>query len=229
MGRQEGYEACDSFIGRRQTGVMDIAVNLVETYLRLNGYLTMSEFEIQRRGENGLYETVTDVDIVGFRLPGDIYAADDHEDCRMLQISDPALELRPDMIDVILGEVKQGDAQFNPSITRHEVLHSVLQRLEWAYGVPIIGVVEALQEHGLSEVPACAGTGVVRTRMVAFGRSPTTDLYTISLSHIFSTMLGYFHDLEEVLRPAQFKDPAPALLKLLVKTGFEITRPDESK
>jgi len=208
-------------------GAMDIAINLVESYLRLNGYLTLSEFEIQRRGENGLYETVTDVDIVGFRLPGEAHAADDHKDCRMLQIADPALELRPDMIDVILGEAKQGDAQFNPSITRHEVLHSVLQRLEWAYGAPILGVVEDLQERGWSEVPACSGTGVVRTRMVAFGRSPTTDLHTISLSHIFSTMLGYFHDLEEVLRPAQFKDPAPALLKLLVKTGFEIKKPGE--
>jgi hypothetical protein len=206
---------------------MDIAVNLVETYLRLNGYLTLSEFEIQRRGENGSYETVTDVDIVGFRLPGEIFAADDHEDCRMLQISDQALDLRPDMIDVILGEVKQGDAQFNPSITRHEVLHSVLQRLAWAYGAPILGVVEDLQEHGLSEVPACAGRGVVRTRLVAFGRSPITDLHTISLSHVFATMIGYFHDLEEVLRPAQFKDPAPALLKLLVKTGFEINKPPD--
>jgi hypothetical protein len=205
---------------------MDIAVNLVESYLRLNGYLTLSEFEIQRRGENGLYETVTDVDIVAFRLPGEISASDDHKDCRMLQIADPALELQPDMIDVILGEVKQGDAQLNPSITRHEVLHSVLQRLEWAYGAPILGVVEDLQQRGWSEVPACAGTGVVRTRMVAFGRSPITDLHTIALSHIFSTMLGYFHDLEEVLRPAQFKDPAPALLKLLVKTGFEIRKPD---
>ena len=201
---------------------MDIAVNLVESYLRLNGYLTLSEFEIQRRSENGSYETVTDVDIVGFRLPGEIHAVDDHEDCRMLQILDPALQLEPNMIDVILGEVKQGEAQFNPSLTRHEVLHSVLQRLEWAYGVPIIGVVEDLQARGLSKVPACAGTGVVRTRMVAFGRSPTTDLHTVSLSHIFSTMIGYFDDLEEVLRPAQFKDPAPALLKLLVKTGFEI-------
>lgn len=205
---------------------MDIAINLVESYLRLNGYLTLSEFEIQRRGKSGQYETVTDVDIVGFRLPGDISAADDHADCRMLQIADPALELRPDMIDVILGEVKQGDAEFNPSITRHEVLHSVLQRLEWAYGTPILEVVEDLQERGWSEVPACAGTGVVRTRMVAFGRSSTTDLHIISLSHVFSTMLGYFHDLEEVLQPAQFKDPAPALLKLLVKTGFEIKKPE---
>ena len=127
---------------------MDIAVNLVETYLRLNGYLTLSEFEIQRQGEDGLYETVTDVDIVGFRFPGEINVVDDHEDCRMLQINDPALELTPDMIDVILGEVKQGDAQFNPSLTRHEVLHSVLQRLEWAYGAPIGGVVDDLQERG---------------------------------------------------------------------------------
>jgi hypothetical protein len=205
---------------------MDIAVNLVETYLRLNGYLTLSEFEIQRQGEDGLYETVTDVDIVGFRFPGDIFAVDDHEDCRMLQINDPALELAPDMIDVILGEVKQGDAQFNPSLTRHEVLHSVLQRLEWAYGAPIGGVVDDLQERGLSEVPACAGTGLVRTRLVAFGRSPITDLHTISLSHIFQTMIGYFHEMEEVLRPAQYKDPAPALLKLLVKTGFEVKKPE---
>jgi hypothetical protein len=191
----------------------------------LNGYLTLSEFEIQARGADGSYETVTDVDIVGFRFPGDFYAADDHEDCRMLQIIDPALELRSDMIDVILGEVKQGDAQFNPGLKRHEVLHSVLQRLEWAYGAPIAGVVNDLQVRGFSETPACSGAGTVRTRLVAFGRSPTTDLHTISLSHIFQTMVDYFHEMEDVLRPAQFKDPAPALLKLLVKTGFEVTKP----
>ena len=222
----ERYEPDDSFVHRRQNGSMDIAVNLVETYLRLNGYLTLCEFEVQALGEEGMYETVTDVDIVGCRFPGDISAVDDHEDCQMLQINDSALELQPDMVDVILGEVKQGDAQFNPSLTRHEVLHSVLQRLEWAYGVPIIGVVEDLQDRGLSEVPARTGVGTVRTRLVAFGKSRTTDLHTISLSHIFRAMVGYFHDLDEVLRPAQFKDPAPALLKLLVKTGFEITKHD---
>ncbi len=205
---------------------MDIAVNLVESYLRLTGYLTLSEFEIQARGADGSYETVTDVDIVALRFPGDILAADDHEDCRMLQIIDPALELRPDMIDVILGEVKQGEAQFNPGLKRHEVLHSVLRRLEWAYGVPIEGVVDDLRVGGFSEVPACSGAGTVRTRLVAFGRSPTTDLHTISLSHIFQTMVRHFHEMEDVLRPAQFKDPAPALLKLLVKTGFEVTKPE---
>jgi len=205
---------------------MDIAVNLVEAYLRLNGYLTLSEFDVQRRGPNGQYETVTDVDIVGLRFPGDLGVVDEHDDCRLLLIEDPVLRLRPDLIDVILGEVKQGEAQFNPGITRHEVLHSVLQRLEWAYGSPIEAVVEDLRDHGISEVAACNGKGQVRTRLVAFGRSPATDLHTISLSHILESMLDYFQDLEEVLRPAQFKDPAPALLKLLVKTGFEVKKKD---
>jgi hypothetical protein len=203
---------------------MDIAVNLVENYLRLNGYSTLSEFEIQRRGDNGSYETVTDVDIVGIRFPGAVYAVDDHEDCRMMQIHDPVLELQPNLIDVILGEVKQGEAEFNPGLTRHEVLHSVLRRLEWIYGSPIAEVLEGLQRVGLSEVPACAGTGRVRTRLVAFGRSPETNLHTVSLSHIFRTMVGYFREMEEVFRPSQYKAPAPALLNLLVKTGFEVSK-----
>ena len=151
---------------------MDIAVNLVESYLRLNGYLTLSEFEIQRRGENGQYETVTDVDIVGFRLPGEISAADDHKDCRMLQIADPALELRPDMIDVILGEVKEG----TPSSTqRHPPRGSGFSgpRLEWATRARSSGR-RGLQERGWSEVPACADQGR-STRSVAFRRSPITD------------------------------------------------------
>ena len=207
---------------------MDIAVNLVESYLRLNGYLTLSEFEVQRRGDSGTYETVTDVDIVGFRFPGEIYAVDAHSepDCRMLLISDDVLRLEPDTIDVILGEVKEGEAEFNPGLTRHEVLHSVLRRVEWAYGAPIDRVVDDLHERGLSRVPAaCNGTGTVRTRLVAFGRSPRTDLHTISLTHIFETMVAHMEDLADVLRPARFKDPAPALLKLLVKTGFSVRKP----
>ncbi len=68
---------------RHQNGSMDVAVNLVESYLRLNGYLTLSEFEIQKKNRNGIYETLTDVDMVALRFPGDIYAADAHtdEDC----------------------------------------------------------------------------------------------------------------------------------------------------
>ena len=64
----------------------------------------------------------------------------------------------------------------------------------------------------------------VRTRLVAFGRSPVNDLHTISLTHVFETMIGQFEEYGDALRAAQFKNPAAALIRLLVKTGFEIKK-----
>lgn len=204
---------------------MDIAVNLVESYLRLNGYLTLSEFEVQRRAASGVFETITDVDIMALRLPGPQYAGDPHRDrdCRMLLVDDPVLELGDDLIDVIVGEVKQGEAHFNPGIRRHEVLHSVIRRVEWLYGEPIPDVVAALQE-GLMRMSPARGGGEVRTRLVAFGRSPRSDLHTISLSHMVETILEFFSGLDEAFKPVQFRDPAPAMLSLLLKAGFDVSR-----
>ena len=125
---------------------MDIAVNLVESYLRLNGYLTLSEFEIQARNERGIFESVTDVDIMAIRFPGDVFVSDPHDgvEARMLAIEDPALLLEPDQIDVIIGEVKQGNAQFNPGLRRHLVLHSMLRRVEWMFVDDLNRIVDQL-------------------------------------------------------------------------------------
>ena len=204
---------------------MDIAVNLVESYLRLNGYLTLSEFEVQARGADGRFEAITDVDVMGVRLPGDVYAGDPHdgEDCRLLLMEDPALLLEDDLIDVIIGEVKQGVAEFNRGIKRHEVLHSMVRRVGWLYDEPIPDVVEALGSDGIRISPARGG-GEVRTRLVAFGRSPVTDLHTISHTHLVETMLRYVSGMDEAFRPINFSDPAPALLALLHKTGFAVTK-----
>jgi hypothetical protein len=204
---------------------MDIAVNLVESYLRLNGYLTLSEFEVQGRSASGGFETITDVDIVALRLPGPQFAGDPHggEDCGLLLIDDPLLELSDDLIDVIVGEVKQGEAHFNPGIRRHEVLHSVLHRVEWLYGEAIGDVVAALKEGLIRESPARAG-GQVRTRLVAFGRSESSDLHTISHTHMIRTILEFFSGLDEAFKSVQFRDPAPAMLSLLLKTGFDVTK-----
>ncbi len=202
---------------------MDIAVNLVETYLRFNGYLTMSEFEVQRRVKDGSYETVTDVDIVGIRFPGDIYAADVHDDAeaRMLLVEDPSLFLAPETIDVIIGEVKQGEALLNVGLTRHEVLHTVLRRVEWVYAVPLDDVIAGLQAGMTCRVEARSG-GEVRTRLVAFGQAPITDENMVSLTHVFREVVGFMDRFGDVLRPAQFSEPAPALLHLLSKLGFTI-------
>jgi hypothetical protein len=202
---------------------MDIAVNLIENYLRLTGYMTLSEFEVQRRGEDGQYKTITDVDIMAIRMPGEVYLSDPHEDCHLLLIDDPVLGLEDDAIDVIIGEVKQGHAELNPGIKNHVVLHSMLRRVGWAYEEPLETVVDGLQDNMIHYSPG-RSNGRVRTRLVAFGRSDQNDLHTISLTHVVKTMLRFFEEHEDAFRPIQFKEPAPAFLRLLLKAGFDITK-----
>ncbi len=203
---------------------MDIAVNLVESYLRLTGYLTLSEFEVQRRLADGTFRTITDVDVVGLRTPGDVYVGDPHEDdCGLLLIHDPELRLEPDCVDVIIGEVKQGEADFNPALKDHKVLHSVLRRIDWIYAGELEPVVVGLQQAGVHHA-AARGGGTVRTRLVAFGRGPSSTLNRITTGHIIDTLLRFFDEFEEAFKPVQFKDPAPALLRLLLKSGFNVEK-----
>lgn len=204
---------------------MDIGVELVEAYLRLNGYFTLTELEVTRRSPAGGYETVTDVDIAAVRFPGRLLVVDSHHpgESEALLIDDPVLGLEDDSVDVIIGEVKQGQAVFNPGLTEHDALHAVLQRVAWLYATGIDDVVHDLQSQAVCVGPARGG-GLVRTRLVAFGRSDVNDVNVISLSHVLSTMVAFFDRFDEVLRPAQFRDPASALLRLLVKVGFSVER-----
>ncbi|MEE9299341.1 MAG: hypothetical protein V3V29_09935 [Acidimicrobiia bacterium] len=207
---------------------MDIAVNLVESYLRLNGYLTLSEFEVQARREDGGFDTITDIDIMAIRFPGDVYAGDPHDeaDTRLLLLDDPVLQLREGQIDIIIGEVKQGEAEFNPGIRRHKVLHSILRRVEWLFDMGIDRIVDDLGDRQVCEVPARGG-GTVRVRLVAFGRADESNLHTITHTHMVETLLGFFSGLDDAFRPVQFRDPAPAMLSLLLKTGFDVKKNGE--
>jgi hypothetical protein len=101
----------------------------------------------------------------------------------------------------------------------------MLRRVEWLYDEPLSRVVSALQEHSLRISPARPG-GEIRTRLVAFGRAPDNDLHTISHTHIVRTLLRFFSGTDEAFRPVQFRDPAPAMLSLLLKTGFEVSKDD---
>ena len=207
---------------------MDIAVNLVESYLRLNGYLTLSEFEVQARRPDGGFDTITDVDIMAIRFPGDLYAGDPHDeaDTRLLLLDDPVLQLQEGQIDIIIGEVKQGEAEFNPGIRRHKVLHSILRRVEWLFDMGIDRIVDDLGERQVCEVPARGG-GTVRVRLVAFGRADESNLHTITHTHMVETLMGFFSGLDDAFRPVQFRDPAPAMLSLLLKTGFDVKKNGE--
>ncbi len=201
---------------------MDIAVNLVESYLRFNGYLTLSEFEVQARNENGVFEAITDVDIMAVRFPGDVVVGDPSGDqARMMVIEDAALRLEPGQIDVILGEVKQGPPDFNPGIRRRVVLATMLQRVRWLFAGDVDEVVRDLVAHDVSIVPGRDG-GAIRVRLVAFGRSPDHGLHFIGHGHIVRTLMGFISGLDDAFRPVQLHEPAPALLALLVKNGLDV-------
>jgi len=205
---------------------MDIAVNLVETYLRLNGYLTLSEFEVQERRVDGTFRSVTDIDIMAIRFPGEVYAGDPHEghDARLLLLADPELRLEPEQIDVIIGEVKQAEAEFNPGIRNHNVLHQMLRRIEWLFDGDLAWIVDDLASHDVC-VASARGGGEIRVRLVAFGRAPNCDLNTMTHSHMVSTLLRFFSGTDMAFRPVQFRDPAPAMLSLLLKSGFDVSKP----
>ena len=102
---------------------MDVAVGLVETYLRLNGYLTVTEVQVQRE-QGGRFEAATDLDILAIRLP---WAAEivvrgtGAPDLSLLM--DPALDVDRRGPDVLIGEVKEGAARLNRALQAEDVLH----------------------------------------------------------------------------------------------------------
>lgn len=205
---------------------MDVAVDLVQAFLRFNGYLTVSEWQIQTLNRRGDWETLTDVDILALRFPGRMFLADIHEIGEPISFSVPGLPLflEEDTIDVIIGEVKEGEAVLNENLTRHETLHSALHRLEWMYGEDDLDrVVDDLAERAVCYTDARGG-GTIRTRLVAFGRAPEATLNVVPIGLILERLTLGLDRYEDLLKSARFSSPAIATLKLLHKTGFEFSR-----
>lgn len=205
---------------------MDVAVDLVEVFLRFNGYLTLSEWHILGENPEGKWETLTDVDILAVRFPGQILLADTHDvhEAAELEMPGVVLQLEDDTVDVIIGEVKQGEAVLNPSLTDHNTLHTVLHRLQWLYSGRDLGrVVGDLRDRGVCYTPARGG-GQVRTRLVAFGQATEASMNVIPLGVILERVAMTLEKHEDVLRSVLFASPSAATLKLLHKTGFRFSR-----
>lgn len=208
--------------------LVDAASGLVEVYLHVNGYLTLSEWQIQALNRHGQWDTVTDVDVLAVRFPGDVFLADSHdpEVQSTLKVPGNLLMLEDGVLDVIIGEIKEGEAVFNPAMTRHETLHTVLHRLDWLYGdLGVDSVVLDLAEKGTCRSPAPGG-GTVRTRLVAFGRAPHLSENAIPIGMIIEEAIAFLAEHDALLRSARFSNPVAATLKLLHKSGFGVTRED---
>lgn len=176
---------------------MDAAVALVQAYLHVNGYFTVTEYPVLEGLKN--VRTVTDLDILAYRLagaatpvadglhgdvssagalarhrgrgvadlPGGLGSSQDTPSAAWGSGPDPALHAPIDGPDMIVGEVKEGRARLNPALRDPRVLAAALAR----FGCCDVTDAAALTRRLLA-------TGQVRTpaghmvRIVAFGDTP---------------------------------------------------------
>jgi hypothetical protein len=201
---------------------MDNAVSLVQSYLRLNGYFTVSEFPVVEADESGSYRTATDLDILAIRFPSaGLLPPSVHENLRARTdrtgVLDSALGILADQPDMIIGEVKEGRAILNEAATDPAVLQAVLVRFGCCAPAEAAELAQRILQTGQAVLPIGH-----RVRLVAFGALPggggRPPHDVILLGHALAYLQSYVERHWEVLRHTDNKDPAFGFLMTLEKT-----------
>jgi hypothetical protein len=188
---------------------MDHAVALVETYLRVNGYFTVTEYPLVEVCRYGNYRTATDLDLLAFRFPGAgrLVPFQLTKAATESFVSDPLLGAPADRPEMLIGEVKEGHAELNAAAREPAVLRAALTRFGCCTPEHVPPVVQALLQQGRAQTPC----GHV-VRLIAFGSVPPSSnsgKYTVvSLGHVQEFMEAYIREHWDVLSHTQFKDPA---------------------
>ncbi|MCH8899140.1 MAG: hypothetical protein IH942_01450 [Acidobacteria bacterium] len=189
----------------------DAALELVEAYLAVNDYFVLTEFELHE-WRRDRYRTLTDVDVVAVRLPSPRGAVHYHDgdgtvECLLAGEVDPALGVATDRCDVIIGEVKRGEASFNPALRDPRVLHAVLRRVGVVTETPPDEVVDELSLVGWAATPWA------QLRLVAFGsRGSVSDGTVIRHDHMMDWLNGVLERHRELFEVSSFSDPVLSLL-----------------
>jgi hypothetical protein len=193
---------------------MDNAVGLVQVYLRLNGYFTVTEYPIIEALRHGGFRAATDIDILAVRFgdAGRPFVLDRHNEAFA---PDPSLGAPSGQVDMIIAEVKEGKAELNQGATDFAVLHAVLLRFGCCGRDEIDGVVKALLHEGHARTP-CGH----HVRLIAFGstvETPHREYRVITLAQVMRYLEDYIRQNWPMIRQAQFKDPAFGFLATLEK------------
>lgn len=191
---------------------MDPAVALVRAYLHVNGYFTVTEYPVLEALEAGGYRTMTDLDVLAFRFPGAGRRVGDDLDGFE---PDPELGASPGKADMIIAEVKEGEATLNRAATEPAVLRAALLRFGCCAESEVDGAVGGLRSDGR----ATLSNGHV-VRLVAFGQSPSEpieNVRVITLGHVTRFLRDYLDEYWDALHHADSKDPAIGILMALEK------------
>lgn len=199
---------------------MNAGVSLVQSYLALNGYLTVTEFPVIHGRAGGGYEELTDLDVLAVRLPHARHVIPrgkrGPEDDLLLE-ADPMLQPIRDGVDVIIGEVKEGRARLNDSARGHDVLFAALSRLGCVPDDALERVIVELQARGEATT---GGALPARVRLVAFGDGAggQRDGYlVVPLEEVARFVNRFLERYHHVLHPADLSDHVLGLLHLLRK------------
>jgi len=196
---------------------MDNAVALVQVYLQVNGYFTVTEYPVLEAARHGI-ETATDIDLMAFRFSGAgrLVPAKTGAKEQWLTAVDPVLGAPADQVDMLIGEVKEGRAELNRAARDPAVLRAVLVRFGCCPASHVPEMVERLMHEGVANMP-----NTHRVRLMAFGSTVDPGdgkpYQSIALGHVLSFLEGYLREYWAVLRHAQFKHPAFSLLVTLEK------------
>jgi hypothetical protein len=205
---------------------MDPAVAIVQAYLRVNGFLTVTEYPILHRREHGEFREVTDIDVLAIRMPyaGRVLPRPRPHGARMFA-NDPALDLAWGRGELIVAEVKEGEATLNPALFRRDVLYEALRRFGVAGRDSLPGLADALVEHG--EARTSDGT---RVRLLAFGtrapRQRTVPFHFVPLAAVMEFLRGYLRAHWNVQVGSGFRDEVLAFLALLEKADRSAVPPE---
>ena len=207
---------------------MDTAVALVQAYLHINGYFTVAEYPVFEAYRGDQAKAVTDLDILAVRFAG---AGHDlvrrhrrHTSTEEVFVADPVLGALDDRTDMIVGEVKEGAARFNPAMRDPVVLAVALKRFGCCGAGDSRGLIQELLDRG--QVIGPSGHNI---RMVAFGDAPEGNLpgawTTVPMRHVVIFLQQYLRQHWEVFRHAPIKDTALGVLTLIEKWGVDSDRP----
>jgi hypothetical protein len=202
---------------------MDTAVGLVKAYLELSGYFVLAEVPVRMAHAHG-YRDVTDLDILAVRFPHTATGAN----TPVYLDTDPALAIVDHTLDVIVGEVKEGQAKLNPALHRAAVVAFALRRIGCCPADQVDAEAASITRTGFRMVRMPGGP-MCRIRLIAFAGAETHEhsgLQTVSLAHCDAFIRHILDEDDGALLGAQVKDPLLALYALQAKLRRQTSRPD---
>jgi hypothetical protein len=202
---------------------MDHAVSLVQAYLEINGYFTVTEFPVLSSLPDGGFASATDVDLLALRLCNAGGVATTGTPSGAYE-PDPALEVPGAGADLLLVEVKEGRAELNRGAKDPAILEAVLGRFGLGAHERMAKSLRDLERKGETTWP-----GDVHVRMFAFGSTIDPKVVkgfrALSLAHVTRFVTAYIEHNWEALRHAQIRHEALGFLALLEQVRRSI-RPE---